>query len=600
MGELLRGTVGRFTAKQIEERVMSVLAAWESWAVFSPAFLLGLEAAFMRSEAEQSTIRALKSIQSEVDGGAGGSGKSSGGASDCSSQELEAYQRRAKLAGVPYVGATLAELQAKLMSVGEYAKRKSVLAHGGFVGGLFLGSGPGPWPEQEVEAVLGGISLPETSFHGTNISNPDIDGVPIDGIDGAPIDDIDGAPMDDIDGAPMDDIDGVPIDDIDGAPMDDIDGAPMDDIDGAPMDDIGGMPIAKKETGGWVTVSRYDTGHEGSSDGEGDDDGPGRILLESLESNAGPGKDEEDTLGNIVYTKEEEEARRLMLRSLESKLLELRDELDGTMSASDLNRHIEKKRGTAIEEWEEGVLAARRKRREKERDRAKAERDRLRGDAKRGGGDAVEKVDRWKGEKGKQKPRPRSPSPSQSSSSSSSSSSSREVSPKHRSRRSQGEPDPPRGGGNRERSGGGSGATERVDRDRDRDREDHSPSSKRNERDGSAKKRYLGSRESSSSSRDSRNGRRGRKEQRPQGRNGRSREREDERDSGSKRGGSRGAARTGKESDSRDRGGRDKSSSGSDSDGRSTDSEGKKKRGGGGGSGSRRYEPKRDSKRTRR
>ena len=44
------------SAKQVEERVLAVLAAWRDWSIFSPVFVFGLEATFLRSDDRTSII----------------------------------------------------------------------------------------------------------------------------------------------------------------------------------------------------------------------------------------------------------------------------------------------------------------------------------------------------------------------------------------------------------------------------------------------------------------------------------------------------------------------------------------------------------------
>ena len=40
--------LGRMSANGLEERVMLLLGVWESWSIYPPLFLAGLEAAFQR------------------------------------------------------------------------------------------------------------------------------------------------------------------------------------------------------------------------------------------------------------------------------------------------------------------------------------------------------------------------------------------------------------------------------------------------------------------------------------------------------------------------------------------------------------------------
>jgi len=77
------GIAGRMSAKQVEERVAAVLSVWREWIIFSPLFIFGLEAAFTRSVAD--TEEMLKPPEEDR---------------EVTADELEAVQRRARLAGV--------------------------------------------------------------------------------------------------------------------------------------------------------------------------------------------------------------------------------------------------------------------------------------------------------------------------------------------------------------------------------------------------------------------------------------------------------------------------------------------------------------------
>lgn len=202
LNECYRGIGGRMSAKQVEDRVLGLLRVWEDWSIFSPAYLNGLEAAFMRNEADSHLIAERVEAYSQD-----------------SAVDADTIIRQARFEGVAVTSSdgrasSIALIQAKRKYAEEYASRKSSV-----------------------------VSIDERKTEDADVSgaSAEVDGQPLEVSGSVDEDDIDGEPIGDE--ANDDDIDGRPLDDDDG---DDIDGVPMaeeggniefeDDIDGVPMD----------------------------------------------------------------------------------------------------------------------------------------------------------------------------------------------------------------------------------------------------------------------------------------------------------------------------------------------------------------------------
>jgi U2-associated protein SR140 len=192
------------SAKAVEERVLSVLEIWREWCLFSPIFVYGLEATFLRTASDSESFLRQPEESKEI-----------------TPDELEAIKRKARQAGV-------------------------TLTPTGTIGPL----GGKKEEEKGYDYTLleQFVQLERKINHATDYYNSkqvvstfiydDVDGIAYDP------DDIDGVPYD------PDDIDGVPYndDDIDGVPYnDDIDGVPYnedDDIDGVPYNDTAAAAAA--------------------------------------------------------------------------------------------------------------------------------------------------------------------------------------------------------------------------------------------------------------------------------------------------------------------------------------------------------------------
>ena len=216
LNECYRSINGRMSAKQVEDRVLGLLKVWDEWSIFSPAYLNGLEAAFMKNEADSQKIAERISGHSE------------------DADDAEAVLRQARFEGVAMTsssGASLsiAEIQAKLMYAEEYSSRKTPVVSEAQSEALDESDSA----EIDGEPLYVASSKADKNHVGDPIDEDDVDGKPLDE------DEVDGQPLDE------DDIDGQPLDE------DDIDGEPLpinvdltsnkeahveDDIDGDPMD----------------------------------------------------------------------------------------------------------------------------------------------------------------------------------------------------------------------------------------------------------------------------------------------------------------------------------------------------------------------------
>lgn len=218
-----RALVGRMSANAMKEKVLNVLTAWESWSLFPPMFLVGLNATFLRKvEEEDDRV----------------------GTRDCGDGDEERLRKTCRQAGILSTGNTK-QLLSRLQWLKEFTAPKAA-------------------PVSKLPAKAADFGVVQTSaaqsvgvIQRDTSSCEDLDGEPIDGDaqDGGD-GDLDGEPMDD---GEDEDLDGQPLteedneNDVDGEPMDDsegVDGEPLDDneedLDGAPLDDeedLDGEPL---------------------------------------------------------------------------------------------------------------------------------------------------------------------------------------------------------------------------------------------------------------------------------------------------------------------------------------------------------------------
>jgi hypothetical protein len=252
------------SARQVEERVLSLLDVWSRWSILSPVFLWGLEAIFRMTDSDwQSMNQPLSS--SAADGGEGGG-----------ELEWERLQRRARISGVAEVvwvsqdsadplaepaaepfPMTPLQLHRTLEYVNDFIKTKTMTEETAYTPQLhtpYSGTGtgsqgvdvyayaqsdsdrPGPGPSFWQSSVARAPLLGAASYAGEDEDEDDIDGVPMGG-DGGDDDDIDGVPLSGYNFAAAtgasrinDSYATYDAADIDGTPMpydDDIDGQPM-------------------------------------------------------------------------------------------------------------------------------------------------------------------------------------------------------------------------------------------------------------------------------------------------------------------------------------------------------------------------------------
>jgi U2-associated protein SR140 len=252
-----KNILGRMSANAMKEKVLSVLTAWESWSLFPPGYLVGLNATFMRKVEEADFMASHGTLLEQV-----------------SDSDEERLRKMCKQAGILSSGSAkdlfgrlqwLKEFTAPVPA-GPAAPRPAVVST----------SAP---RRASPDIASASVSVPSVK---PEVNAEDVDGEPMDDedLDGEPMgddNDLDGEPMDEDSNISVvedssraktsadqavddDDIDGVPLDednndedpkqaeeDIDGLPIDDgeLDGEPIDDeLDGVPLDeDLDGEPI---------------------------------------------------------------------------------------------------------------------------------------------------------------------------------------------------------------------------------------------------------------------------------------------------------------------------------------------------------------------
>lgn len=252
-----KNILGRMSANAMKEKVLSVLTAWESWSLFPPGYLVGLNATFMRKVEEADFMASHETLLEQV-----------------SDSDEERLRKMCKQAGIVSSGSAK-DLFGRLQWFKEFT---APVPAGSAVSRPAETSTSAP---RRVSPDIASASVPVPSAK-PEVNADDVDGEPMDDedLDGEPMgddDDLDGEPMDDGDSTSViegdsrakpstdqavddDDIDGVPLDedngedprqaeeDIDGVPIDEgeLDGEPIDDdeLDGVPLDeDLDGEPI---------------------------------------------------------------------------------------------------------------------------------------------------------------------------------------------------------------------------------------------------------------------------------------------------------------------------------------------------------------------
>lgn len=262
-----KNILGRMSANAMKEKVLSVLTAWESWSLFPPGYLVGLNATFLRKMEEADFVASHQALLEQV-----------------SDSDEERLRKMCKQAGILSSGSAK-DLFARLQWLKEFTAPvpASATAPRSATASALV-------PRRDPLATgSGSVSMPDAK---PKEDTEDVDGEPMDddNLDGEPMENdedlgdepmdeggnstggdedshvknstVQAADVDDIDGEPLDgnnddeDLDGVPLDheeqkqggdDLDGEPMDDeeLDGEPMDDeLDGVPLDeDLDGEPM---------------------------------------------------------------------------------------------------------------------------------------------------------------------------------------------------------------------------------------------------------------------------------------------------------------------------------------------------------------------
>lgn len=221
-----KNMIGRMSANAMKEKVLQVLTAWESWSLFPPLFLVGLNATFLRKveESEYSPSVVLDAVDVEE----------------------ERLRRTCRQAGILSTGDARA-LMLRLQWLREFTAPKAASS----VAGASKSDSIGPPVGQMDQAAANELDDRLTNMaKQAQAEQDDLDGEPMDEdeLNGKPLDeeeDLDGEPIDGDDAASagnagdeQDDLDGEPLDgeDLDGEPLD---GEPLDgeDLDGEPLDE---------------------------------------------------------------------------------------------------------------------------------------------------------------------------------------------------------------------------------------------------------------------------------------------------------------------------------------------------------------------------
>lgn len=232
-----KNILGRMSANVMKDKVLSVLTAWESWSLFPPGYLVGLNATFLRKVDEAEFMSNHNELLKQV-----------------SDKDEERLRKACKQAGILSSGSAK-ELFARLQWLKEFTSPTASSS---------TTAATKPTTASQVDRRAVGVESKKSAPDAIMLEKPgedDLDGEPIEESD----EDLDGEAMDEpglnaimtdlhANQEPAnDDIDGVPLDgeeDIDGAPMDEDDQEQGGDIDGEPLDgeDLDGEPWKKTWT----------------------------------------------------------------------------------------------------------------------------------------------------------------------------------------------------------------------------------------------------------------------------------------------------------------------------------------------------------------
>ncbi|CAM9626309.1 unnamed protein product, partial [Hapterophycus canaliculatus] len=154
-----RGVEGRMTAKQVEDRIMGLLAAWDSWSIYPPLYITGLEASFMRKSGDLEA-KDLSGVEE-------------------SSLDKEALAQKANQAGIFTEGLSALDLLKRLNYLNEYAKSKAARKSGTADGAAGPAGSNGSSSAAAAAAGQGGAGDDDDDDDDDD-EDEDLDGVPLD------------------------------------------------------------------------------------------------------------------------------------------------------------------------------------------------------------------------------------------------------------------------------------------------------------------------------------------------------------------------------------------------------------------------------------
>lgn len=366
------GVVGRFTAQNLEEKVLSVLQVWENWSIYPPLYITGLEATFRRKATDLEDIPEADEAELE--------------------KEKDALLRQAKQAGLSTEGSLL-DVVKRIRYLDRYIKLKASgmlpprarsgsetergnhpdmsiygpQSGGGGGGGrndhdgfpLPMAPPPAP-PRRELPMAPppppASSSRSSSSARGkglwSTVTEEDGDGSDDEDVDGVPLDALGPKPKP----RPM-----MPKSRFD-TDSDDSD----DDVDGRPLDASVFAPPPPPSSS--IGHKRSRTSSSDSDDSDNDmhvQPSIGDAFNTTSEEEGGIKRTTSGGSGH-VWTTEEEEERRSMLRTLETRLLLLRDELEAKgVGAEEIEKKVGEKRTKTVTAWEDKTIARRKKKKGK-------------------------------------------------------------------------------------------------------------------------------------------------------------------------------------------------------------------------------------------
>lgn len=205
-----KSIIGRMSANAMKEKVLQVLTAWESWSLFPPLFLVGLNATFLRKveESEYSPSVELEAVDIEE----------------------ERLRKTCKQAGILSTG-DARTLMLRLQWLREFTAPKAAVSATAATKSDNVGFSVGQMDQAAADELDDRLT---NMTKQAPVEQDDVDGEPMDE------DDLDGAPLDeeeDLDGESMDCDSYVPVETSTNQ-QDNLDGEPLEeeDLDGEPLD----------------------------------------------------------------------------------------------------------------------------------------------------------------------------------------------------------------------------------------------------------------------------------------------------------------------------------------------------------------------------